>query len=1055
MDYIVHFDVAALIVATITCIFFSPKQSIPGEANRLFRALVVFAMIGTSLDIFTVIQYRNAFGYSMVILYVTNVVYLLVQNATALILIMYARSFAVSDKSNIKRVWLFSSIPYLIMASLVISSAFTKLIFYFDDDRVYQHGPLHIMLYVVSSTYILGVIGILARYRKDVGKRRLTAICAFVALILVGMIIQMFLSKILVTHFCSACAALVMYLALQTPESDKDGVTGLYNRESLITAVSDAVRHNSPFAIISVLPDSTKSVTSVLGMEAYNAYIKSVGDYIAREFFAPVYLFSDDSIVFLLAVQDRVGPTMEHMMERFKYPWNIGGVELTRTPSCSIVRFPDVATDTEDVLEAVGSSIEQMRKEPVGTVINVTEAPLVNKRLDELEKQKLILEAESREAMLAKEKAEKSDREKSMFLANMSHEIRTPMNAIIGLTEMILRDDINDRVRQNANDIKGAGDSLLGIINDILDISKVESGKMELLCEEYSVRKLITDIVTLISTRINSKAVEFKVYVDTELPEKLIGDETRVRQIFVNILNNAAKFTVEGSVSLSVRGEEADGKYILKASVEDTGCGIKESDMDRLFSSFARIESTANHGIEGTGLGLPLSKKMLVMMGGDISVESTYGVGSRFSFEIPQEICEAPAIVREAENLHANVLVLCENNDQACCREVTQLCEALDTLKINYRSCNNDVDTQTALMGRTITHVFTFNSAYRKYSDLLKKSGNPTIILFDEENLSYDVLPNVVILHNPVYSLNVLRLIEGVKNTAGTEIIKFTAPEAKVLAVDDNLVNLKVIEGLLKCFGIRIATASSGMQAIEIASQEHFHVIFMDHMMPGMDGVEAMNRIRKIDDYYKSAPIVALTANAVNGVRNMFVEAGFSEYLSKPVDLNHLAKCLLTFLPMDLISQEGAPGAEPGIASESSVPERVDVVTIPGVNTALGITNCGESVEKYREQLETFCSTGQIQIEQMEKLRNSESLKTLKIEFKTLKNMAATLGAKTVSDMAAGLEQAAAAGDMDMVSGQFDTMISEYDKLLTGIKQYLNGTTKETGTAPVNNGGKL
>ena len=1037
MDYIVHYDVAALVLGIIIFIFYSPKQSIPGESNTLFRAIVVFEIIAGALDIFTVIQYRNAYGYSLVTLYLTNSLYLMAQNARALILLMYARSFAVSDKTNINKVWFFSSLPYLVTATLIATSPFTGLIFYFDEARVYQHGPLHILLYVVSSAYILGVIGILARFRKDVGARRLTAICAFVALILVGMIIQGILGNILLTHFCSACASLVMYLALQTPESDKDGVTGLYNRESLITAVSDAVRHNSPFAIICVLPDNTKSVTSVLGMEAYNTYIKSVGDFIAREFFAPVYLFSDDSIVFMLAVQDRAGSSVERLMNRFKYPWNIGGVEVTRTPSCSIIKYPDTAGDTEGVLDALGGSINELRREPVGTVTNVIDPPLSSKRLDELEKQKLILEAESKEALLAKEKAERSDREKSMFLANMSHEIRTPMNAIIGMTEMILRDDINDRVRQNANDIKGASDSLLGIINDILDISKVESGKMELISEEYSVRKMLTDIVTLISTRIRSELVEFKVLVDSDIPEKLVGDETRVRQIFVNILNNAAKFTTEGSVTLSVSGTRTEDGYLLKAYVEDTGCGIKEADMGKLFKSFERIENNLNRGVEGTGLGLPLSKRLLKMMDGDIQVESEYGVGSKFSFEIPQKLEDDTSIKQHIAQRQAFVLIICDTTEQTTDRRVINLCNALDALGIGYRGCSSMADVETALAIRKASHVVTYSSAYVKYITLLRKNGNPNVAVFDEPNINYDSLPNVTILHEPIYTLNVVRMIEGIRNVDSTAAEKFKAPEAKVLAVDDNLVNLKVIEGLMKCFSIKVDTASSGRDAIEAASKQQYDVIFMDHMMPEMDGVEAMLRIRKLNEYYESAPIVALTANAVNGVRNMFVEAGFSEYLSKPVDLDHLAKCLLTFLPVDKVqAEEEMPiGTEP--ADGESVEVAFDNSLLPEINTALGICNCGNSVEKYREQLEIFLNNGKVQIEQMRKYIVSEAIGSLKIEFKSLKNMASTLGAKAVADAAAELEKAATAGDSYTVHHRFGYLMIKYQRLLDSIDNYL------------------
>ena len=515
--------------------------------------------------------------------------------------------------------------------------------------------------------------------------------------------------------------------------------------------------------------------------------------------------------------------------------------------------------------------------------------------------------------------AEKASIAKSEFLANMSHEIRTPMNAIIGLNDIIMEECSDTEIYAYAKDVQSAAKNLLTIINDILDLSKVEAGKMELVNVNYYIKTMADEVIGMMDMAASQRGLILKYECDETIPCRYSGDDGRIKQILINILSNAIKFTKKGYVRAYITGKpgrNAD-EEMLTFCVEDTGCGIREEDLEKIFEDFRQVDSKRNRSVDGTGLGLAIVKHLVELMEGTINVESVYGKGTIVTITIPQKIVDR----------------------------------------------------------RPVSEMPEIPQSDQKISDM------------------------------------------------------FTAPGVKVLIVDDNVINRKVARGFLKNYAFDLTEAESGPEAIELVREEWYDIIFMDHMMPGMDGIEAAEIIRRDCGENGAAPVmVALTANAMEGMREHFLEHGFQDFIAKPLDRKELNELLLRWVPEKYRQSENI--------KEDLKPLDPSEFQIDGVDMDAAMQYYSGDEEGFVDLLEIYCMDGKRKLPLLYELVESDILR-YQIEVHGLKSASANIGAMGVSAMAREQENAAAQRDREFIDRQFPSLMAEYETLLTNIGQFL------------------
>ena len=640
----------------------------------------------------------------------------------------------------------------------------------------------------------------------------------------------------------------------------------------------------------------------------------------------------------------------------------------------------------------------------------------------------------------ARKAADEANLTKSEFLASMSHEIRTPINAVIGMNEMILRENRDPAINDYATDIASASRNLTTIVNDILDFSKIESGKLEIVKGEFSIYPIVNDMINMSMSRLADKKLKLFFRIDPDLPAGIIGDERRIKQIILNLMTNGIKYTNTGYVTLDIHFSKQEYGIILDISVKDSGIGITEENLNKLFNSFMRVDTMRNRSIEGTGLGLAITKSLVNSMGGFINVTSKYGVGSEFKVSLPLKLSdpEAQVTINDPDKIKVLYVFDLDRLDYVTRKEaVSILSDVAAKLHVDYLIAKDINDIEGTLAEDHFTHIFVEKNIFTGNKSLyeeLSKKYTVNVVLDRNDKTEFD---GIGVVHKPfqIYTMAaVLNNLQGISPVKHDVALSFTSPESKILIVDDSMINLKVASGLLKPYDMQITTCTSGKEAIEIVKEQpEFTLIFMDHMMPDMDGEQTLKAIRglgRVDDdrYFRDVPVIALTANALADSRKKFLELGFDDFLAKPVDVGMLDKILRKHIPSSMIIEGSARTVvdvgHVGSDTDLFVPEK-------------GIRYMGGDKELYIDILREYVSDGKEMFRMKNEYYKNSDNNNYVIKVHALKSTSLTIGAEPLSALLRTLEAAGKERNTDVIAELHGEFASMYRSVIAEAGEYL------------------
>lgn len=631
---------------------------------------------------------------------------------------------------------------------------------------------------------------------------------------------------------------------------------------------------------------------------------------------------------------------------------------------------------------------------------------------------------------------------KSDFLASMSHEIRTPMNAVIGMTEMALREELPDAARKYISQIKSSSKILLNIINDILDFSKIESGKMDIIPDEYEILSMCNDVASIVENRLKDKNVELLLSIEPTIPKVLYGDSTRVRQILINLANNAVKFTQKGMINITINYTKMNDEDIMMfICVEDTGCGIKKSDFHKIFDSFQQVDSKRNRGAEGTGLGLAICKQLLGLMHGDIQVQSEYGKGSKFYVTLPQKIINPEPAIEIQEK--TDIIVIGYFRNRYLARQFFSDAKRLglmsfaliapDRLDWRFKAYEEIYN------GKDIYFFTEENDMDEELKENLAKYPDVTvveIVNFFTDRKNEDDKHRVV--RKPISVQALAMALAGeeyiIDMDDGADMdIDFIAPEAEVLIVDDNSINLTVTEGLLEPLRMKVHCLTSGIEAIDFVTKHPVDIILMDHMMPELDGIETTRIIRRFHPQYDDMPIIALTANVVEDMQKVFLAEGMNDFVAKPIEVRTLIQKVKKWLPTEKIIKNRMVVGNEGMENDKAdnVPDnKTDNLSIGDLDIEFACSLLGGQ-SLFLKVLKEYYQNIIPKADKIAKYMRDGDYENYTIEVHSLKSTSKQIGAVGLSELAAALEKAGNNKDETFIHEKTTEMLEKYKSYIS------------------------
>ncbi len=630
---------------------------------------------------------------------------------------------------------------------------------------------------------------------------------------------------------------------------------------------------------------------------------------------------------------------------------------------------------------------------------------------------------------------------KSRFLANVTHEIRTPMNAIIGMNELILREDLDAESRELAENIKTSSNQLLKIINNILEFSKLDSNKMELYPTRYDFKKLMTEIIDSVSNEYGSDNKEFYARIDSKIPRTLFGDAIRIKQVFMYLLFSSIHRMNHGRIAMEVSGDVdlTTNTVMLCGTISESGFGLSEPEIEAMLSAYTKYDSRQKSDYKGMGLELSICKEILELMGGSLSIKSVEGVGMSVRFEFINYIIEESPIVRVSPMAQYSLLIYTKNVE-----DHDIWADILGQFQLYPNFVTGPNAFRQAIENKKYTHIFIDDVFYPILKDTIKSAQIMNeIYVITEAGSIYTDFDDCKILRKPMTCIGVANALNNTWDAENYKVAQkreaVIYPEGKVIIVDDSIVNLKVLEGMLQTFEIKTTKCQSGAQALSILEHEEFDLIILDQRMPEMDGIELLHIIRKLDNANAMVPILCATADFGTEVSRVLLNEGFQDYLAKPVRKFYLERMLRQYMPAELAVNIVIDDAAAPASNENNAPEKEpeDTGDTRDIRFEKGLENLGGNMEAFSSVLNAYYKEGLIKVDTVTDLLQNENYPDYAVEVHALKSSSAAIGAESMSKLFKELEFAGKASNIEFITAHTAPVLEKFREVLDIVKGYL------------------